>query len=276
MRNKLKWLLGVTLLSVTTASHAGRSCEQIQVSPTETAKAFDAAVGMQNWLNKTQAKVVVIARRGQDLSKYGLEFSHAGFAAKDPKTNSWVVYHELNTCGSARSVLYAQGLAEFFADDLLTAQVALTVPEPWLQDRLLQVFSRKEELHRMHESAYSAVAYPFSTKYQNSNGWVIETLARAASDKLLSNRLDAQSWLRQDGYQPDVLAIRALTRLGGRMFKANIAFDDHPPELRWTSKITVNTADGLLRYTSKYSQTQLNCNHGSFSNQVCIVNPILQ
>lgn len=265
-------IIALALTGVSQTSYAGRSCEEAQASPLATAKAFDAAAGLQDWLNKTPAKVAIIARRGQDLSKYGLVYSHVGIAAKDDR-GAWLFFHELNTCGSARSVLYQQGLAEFFADDLLSAEVAVAIPEPWLQARLGQIVMRKEELHRMHEPAYSAVAYPFSLKYQNSNGWVLETLARAASDKMLRDRASAQAWLKTDGYAPDVLYISTLTRLGGRMFKANIAFDDHPPELRWSSKITVNTADALLRYVSKYSLAQPKCHHGPFAAQICVVDP---
>jgi hypothetical protein len=39
-------------------------------------------------------------------------------------------------------------------------------------------------------------------------------------------------------YQPSTLEISMLSRLGGRMFRANIAFDDHPMGKRMAGKLT--------------------------------------
>jgi hypothetical protein len=250
---------------------AGRACEERQTPADQTAIAFDTAWKLARLLNASGQKVVILARRGQHLEQYGVAFSHAGFAMKTE--DDWSVYHELNICGSATAKLFSQGLAEFFADDLLSQEVAVVVPEPWLQDRLVQLLRSKEETARMFDSAYSAVAYPFATRYQNSNGWLLETYARAASDILLPSREQAQAWLKVAGYQPSVLHVGPLTRLGGRMFKANVFFDDHPPALRWSDRITVNTGDDVLRFVAKRAMAQAGCAHGAFPDAVCLVAP---
>lgn len=250
---------------------AGRSCEERQAPAGQTAAAFDTALKLTRTLDASGHNVVILARRGQDLEKYGLAFSHAGFAMKTD--GKWSVYHELNTCGSATAKLYSQGLAEFFADDLLSQEAAVVVPAPWLQDRLAQLLTSKEETWRMFDGAYSAVAYPFSTRYQNSNGWLLETYARAASDVMLPSREQAQAWLKVAGYQPSVIDVGTFTRLGGRMVKANVFFDDHPPELRWKGKITVNTGDAVLRFVARLGVPQAGCNHGAFPDAVCMVAP---
>lgn len=250
---------------------AGRACETLQAPAGQTAVAFDTALNLAKTLDASGQKVAVIARRGQHLEQYGLAFSHAGFAVK--LQGEWVVYHELNLCGSATAKLYSQGLAEFFADDLVTQEIAVVVPEPWLQDRLAQLLASKDEMFRMFQPAYSAVAYPYSVKYQNSNGWLLETYARAASDVLLPSRDEAQAWLKVAGYQPSVIEVGPLTRLGGRMFKANVFFDDHPPELRWSGKITVNSGDAVLRFVARRAMPQPSCAHGGFSDAVCVVAP---
>lgn len=253
------------------AALAGRSCEERVAPADQTAVAFDAAAGLAKMLGESGQKLAILARRGQNLEKYGVTFSHAAFAVKTD--DGWQVYHDLNLCNSAQSRLFLQGLAEFFADDLISQQVAVVVPEPWLQDRLIQVLSSKEEQFRMHEPAYSAVAYPFATKYQNSNGWVLETYARAAADVKLSNREQAQAWLKIAGYQPSIVELGTLTRLGARMFKANVAFDDQPPELRWKDKITTSTGDSVLRLVAERAQRQPDCVHGKFPDTVCLVTP---
>lgn len=252
------------------AACAGRACEEKPVQPEAAANAFDGAASLSKILTESGQKVVILARRGQDLEKYGVTFSHAAFAVND---DGWQVFHDLNVCGSAISKLYAQGLAEFLGDDLMSQEVAVVVPEPWLQDRLLQVLTTKEEQSRMHEQAYSAVAYPYDIKYQNSNGWLLETYARAASEVKLRGRAEAQAWLKIAGYAPSVIELGPLTRLGVRMFKANVSFDDQPSELRWANKITTSTGDSVLRLVSRGAVKQPTCAHGKFADTVCVVTP---
>ena len=50
------------------------------------------------------------------------------------------------------------------------------------------------------------------------------------------------------GYQPSVLKIGPLTRLGGRMTAANVAFDDHPNEKRFSDRIETVTVDSVLAW----------------------------
>jgi hypothetical protein len=53
------------------------------------------------------SRVLLIARAGQDLSKYGLRYSHLGIAYRDDAAlggrGAWRVVHKLNQCGSSRS-----------------------------------------------------------------------------------------------------------------------------------------------------------------------------
>lgn len=264
-------LLFAALVLTAGTAVAGRSCEEKPIDPVKTTVAFDTALSLGKALDASGQKLVVLARRGQDLEKYGVTFSHAAFAVKDD--GAWLVYHDLNLCGTAVSKLFVQGLAEFLADDLLSQEVAVVMPETWLQDRLIQVLSSKEEQFRMHRADYSAVAYPYALKYQNSNGWLLETYARAASEVLLPGRTEAQSWLKAAGYVPSVIELGTFTRLGARMFKANVAFDDQPPELRWNGKITASTGDSVLRFVAKGAMTQPGCPHGKFTNSVCLLTP---
>ncbi len=269
--NSCRLLLVSLCCLLAPAVQAGQRCDDTPIDAQKTSNAFNAASRFQTLLNSGKQKVVIIARRGQSLEQYGITFSHAAFAVRDKDGSGWAVYHDLNICGSDRAKLYEQGLAEFFADDLIDNEIAVAIPEPWLQDRLVQLLSDEQERHRMHEAHYSAVAYPFARKYQNSNGWLLETYARAAADTLLSDREDAQYWLRKNQYVPSVLNLPPMTRLGGRMFKANVAFDDHPSALRWNDKITVNTGDDVMRFVAKNSIPQPQCEHRDFPVAVCIV-----
>lgn len=256
--------------AVTPAAFAGQTCMEVVAPPDFAEQLIERALSLETWLNGQASRVVLIARKGQDLDKYGVTYSHGAYAVRDGENDSWNVYHNLNTCGTDQSSLYVQGLADFLADALPGIPIAIVVPEPWLADRLRQLLSSKDENWRMHEPRYSAVAYPFATKYQNSDGWLLETFARAASDIKLENREAAQQWLRQSGYEATMLKLSPLVRLGGRMFRANVAFDDHPPELRWNDRIVTHTGDSLLRFTAKFGLTAT-CDHGKFPQQVCLV-----
>jgi hypothetical protein len=78
---------------------------------------------------------------------------------------------------------------------------------------------------------------------------VLELLAAAESnDVRIRNREQAQAWLKMAGYQPTEMHIGPLTRLGGRMFKANVAFDDHPSALRFSDRINAVTVDSITAF----------------------------
>ncbi len=267
---QLTGALVVTVLASTSA-WAGRACEERTAAPEATANAFDAALNLKTWLDKAQPRVALVARRGQNLEKYGLRYSHMGYVVHDP-AGGWTIVHDLNKCGTAEADLYEQGLAEFFADDLFSYEVAIVVPTPELQSRLLDALSPAKRF-AMHEAHYSAVAYPFATKYQNSNGWLLETYVQALSPVPLVGRTEAQHALQALQYAPSVLDIGPMTRLGGRVFKANVVFDDHPPSLRWTNRITVNTGDDLVKFTSQWAVPEPDCGHGTFANSVCVLTP---
>jgi hypothetical protein len=230
---------------------AGRSCEAAKPPPPQaiekgmnlaerTMKALDAEHG------KNGTKVVVLVRAGQDLSKYGLRYSHLGFAYKAPD-GQWLVAHKLNTCGTAEASLYRQGLGEFFLDDLFRYEAAWSVPTREAQDKLYASLLDKNRTAALHTKPYSMVSYVWAQKYQQSNQWAIETLA-AAMDNNIRNRQQAQAWLQFKGYEPTTLKIGALTRLGGRVTAANVAFDDHPNEKRFSDRIESVTVDSVFAW----------------------------
>ena len=92
------------------------------------------------------------------------------------------------------------------------------------------------------------VSHAWAVRYQQSNQWVIETLALAMEPGTITDRGQAQAWLRFKGYVPTALALGPLTRLGARMSKANVAFDDHPNDKRFADRIETVTADSVFSW----------------------------
>ncbi len=109
------------------------------------------------------------------------------FVVRDHPKGKWTVVHELNECGTDRSGLYDQGLGTFFLDDLFAYDAAILVPSPTSQARLAQVLSTRIP-QQLHSRRYNMLSYAWSTQYQNSNQWVLETYAAGASEFAISER----------------------------------------------------------------------------------------
>jgi hypothetical protein len=230
-------------------ARAGQSCEERPLSSGSLSDALATGLAVQTALNASGSDIAIVGRQGQDLSKYGLKYTHVGVAYRADAKQPWRVYELLNDCGTASSDLWIDGLANFFLADPFTLDAILIVPPEKLRAKLAEHLRAPGVLRGLHETKYNMVAYPFSTKYQNSNQWVLEVLAAAeASDVRIRSREQAQAWLKMAGYQPTEMRIGPLTRLGGRIVKANVAFDDHPSALRFSDRINAVTVDSIVAF----------------------------
>ncbi|WP_293936228.1 DUF2145 domain-containing protein [Iodobacter sp.] len=255
-----QWLCGLMAVLLLPLAWAGRACQETSPN-TETFRQAMATgyVNMQQ-LDKLNPKVAMIARVGQDLSAYRLRFSHMGFVWHDPKAQGqWRVMHLLNQCGTAQSDLWREGLANFFMDEPFAYDSMIIVPPSEVQDKLQIWLSEQGKMEQLHGDKYNMLAYPFSTQYQNSNQWVLEGLAAAMShDLAIRSRAQAQQWLKLMNYQPTELRINTFKRLGGRMFRANIAFDDHPTDRRMAGRIDTITVDSIVNFLQQASPESRN------------------
>ena len=274
----LRLLVGALALVSATVATAGQTCDTAPPDTVSMTRALGLAERVQRSLDGSGAQVVIIARAGQDLTKYGLQWSHLAFAYREqmpepplpgdrsatlgataaamldglprPQRGTWRIAHKLNQCGTAEAAVFRQGLAEFFLDTPFRYEAAYVVPAPEVQAALLQVLTNDQRLVQWHTPAYSVVAYPWSTKYQQSNQWALETLA-GSLDPAASTRERAQAWLQLHDYQPTVLHIDALTRLGGRITRANVAFDDHPNSKRFSDHIETVTVESMFAWMQR-------------------------
>lgn len=245
----LRLVAGIVLLAWALHGHAGTACAENAAAAGTISQGLALAQKVVALLDGTGVRVALVARVGQDLSRYKLRYSHFAFAVRDHAEGRWSVVHSLNHCGTAKAGLYVQGMGNFFADDVFAYEAAILLLPSELQARLEKVLASPVQLRRFHEERYSAVAYPFNTVYQNSNQWCLETLAGAmAPEGDVVTRAEAQGWLQQEGYQPTLLQLTPMTRLGGRMFKAHIAFDDHPGEYRWSDRIYVVSVESVFEF----------------------------
>jgi hypothetical protein len=253
------WFCSFSLLFFfTQSSFAGQTCEEAELNPHKIMQGFELAQKLKLYLDESQASVALVARAGQDLRQYHLRYSHLGIAQKDAQ-GRWIIMHELNECGTAKSGLFNEGLANFFMDDPFQYESLILIPQAQFQEKILATLN-SPIAKNLHFSQYNMLAFPFSMQYQNSNQWVLEVLASALSTELASApsyedianyRIKAQSWLQSNQYQPDTISLSALTRLGARLFKANISFDDHPFGRRMAGKIDTVTVESVARFLQK-------------------------
>jgi hypothetical protein len=250
-------LLVAAALTVTPPAQAGRSCETARATPATIERGLRLAQRAHEALEAAHArdgaKVVLLARAGQDLSRYGVRYSHLGLAYRTRNAQgqgAWRVLHKLNACGTATAAIYRQGLGEFFLDDLWRYEAAWSVPSAEAQAKLFMLLTNGDRALLLHHAPYSVVSYAWGRKYQQSNQWALETLALAL-DPAVSSRELAQAWLQLHGYEPAVLRLGPLTRLGGRMSAANVAFDDHPDGKRFADRIETVTVDSVFAWLQR-------------------------
>ncbi|MDO5609542.1 MAG: DUF2145 domain-containing protein [Pseudomonadota bacterium] len=240
----LAWLLALPL-----PLWAGQSCKDLQLPPETVAEAATTALTVADALDARNAPVALVARVGSDLSSYGLTYSHAGFAVRDHPNGRWTVVHLLNQCGSDRSSLYAQGLVNFFLDDLVNQDARIVwLPED-MADRLATHLIGIPRNHLLGPR-YNLIARPGSPRMQNSTAWMLETLAIAQlPDPPASiSRALAFRTAQQHGFTPDTIRIAYGKRVLGGLFSPNTDFTDHPVATRLNGQYPVVTVRAILRY----------------------------
>lgn len=246
-------LLLIAALAAASEAWAGRTCETRPATAARVAQGLELAARTAAALDASGAEVVLLARAGQDLSAYGLRWSHLGLAYREADAEGrprWRVLHKLNHCGTAQAAVYREGLGQFFLDDPWRFEAAWVVPEPALQAALLRLLQDPARATALQHRPYSLVAYPWSQRYQQSNQWALETLAAAQFEGAIT-RTQAQAWLRQQDYRPSTLRLGTMKRLGGRLGAANITFDDHPGGQRFAGRIETVTVDSVFAWLER-------------------------
>jgi hypothetical protein len=242
------WLFVIVAIGSSQVANAGTACDKTPIVPTKIAAATATARLVVDALDLQNAPVAMVSRVGTDLSKHGLVYSHAGFAMRDHPDGRWTVVHLLNDCSSDGSGLYAQGLVNFFADDLVNQDARITWLEPGIADRLSQ---RLLALPRgaLYSPKYNLIARPGSREYQNSTAWMLEHLAAAIPPQAqVSSRDAAFRIAANDGFDPDTIRIPYAKRIAGGLFSANIAFADHSVGTRLKGEYPVVTVRSILRW----------------------------
>lgn len=254
-------LLLTGLLATLPARADSAACRERYPSVAAQAAMFDVAWTTAERLDALPAvDVVIAARGGQDLSRYGLRHSHLAYLVREDD-GRWRALHLLNRCRTDSSQLYREGLGNFVGESGSHTDLRIGVPPPALQAALKTMLAPPAIQPRaLHDANYNVVAYPFATDYQNSNQWILEVLAAAMAQAeggpVIVKREQAQQWLRQQNYRPSVLHIGLGKRVGARLFVANATTTDHPASERISGNYSVVTVESVFDFLHQRSQLQ--------------------
>lgn len=241
----------VTTLGLALAVHpafAGQACAEKPATPEGSAKSAQLSGQVRALLDRQEHSFVLVARAGVNLAEFGLHHSHVGVAWRDHPRGRWFTFHLLNRCGTGQSELVEQGLEDFYNVELYDYEALIAAPTFPMQVRLQRAFF-SPLASALHEREYNMIAHPFSTKYQNSNQWVLEVIASAlAPDGQVSSRGSAQDWLKNNGFAPSLIPIAPGKRAGARLFSPHVRFSDHTDEEWQAGRYAVVSADSVLAF----------------------------
>ena len=162
-------------------------------------------------LEASGQRLALVARSGLDLSRFGMRYSHAGISLKAGMNTPWSVRQLYYACDEQRPRVYDQGMSGFLLglNDPSLGYVSVVLVPPAEAAALEHAVLDNRQALRLLGTTYSANAYPFSASYQNCNQWVMEMLAAAWGpiDDAGNLRLQAQSWLKDQGYVPAVFEL---------------------------------------------------------------------
>lgn len=181
-------------------------------------------------LERSGARVALVARAGTDLSRFGLLYSHAGIALRDGA--SWSVRQLYYACDESRPRLFDQGVPGFAlgADAPARGHMSLLFLPDEQSTQLERAALDKELALALLAGQYSANAYAYGTRYQNCNQWVAELIASAWGqlDGRHAPRERAQDWLRAQGYSAGPVRIPSHLLMFAGQFVPLVHLNDHP------------------------------------------------
>ncbi len=251
-RRRRAALVAIAMIAgVAAPALAGNGCREHRPSVAEFRSAIRAVEGLRDRLNRSGAGVVLLARVGGDISRYGLEYTHIGIARKRPDTSDWAVTHQLNPCGTDTSILRVNGLAKFMLDDLYRHDLKVIRLSASLAQAIGSVLDRRLPL-RIHDPRYNMISYPgLPATYQNSNQWVLEIIAQAQAHergRTLYTREQTHRYYLANGYRGTPIRVSAIRRMFARLGARNIRFDDHPRISFATGQFDVVTVQSIENY----------------------------
>lgn len=227
---------------------AGQPCAEKPATLEGSAKSAQLSTKVREFLESQKLSFALVGRAGVNLTEFGLVHSHIGVAWRDHPRGRWFTFHLLNRCGTGQSDLVEQSLEDFYNVELFDYDALVAAPSFPVQIRLQRAFFSPLAA-QLHEPEYNLIAHPFSTKFQNSNQWALEVIASAlAQSSAVNSRSEAQDWLKQKSYAPNMIPIGAAKRAGARLFSPHVRFSDHTDDERQAQRYAIVSAQSVVDF----------------------------
>jgi hypothetical protein len=234
IRHPVFWLLIWSVLAWQPAFATSlRYCDQLpSISIAQQDKLLRFSEVIKAELQASGRSLALVARSGLDLSRFNTRYSHSGISLKASPNVPWSIRQLYYACDEGKPKIFDQGMAGFvMGTDSPALGYISVVLLPEVAEKPLEIATlQNASALALLNTKYSANAYPYSQKYQNCNQWVIEILATAlgALGASESPRLQAQSWLRDNGYLPSLMEVGSRFLMAAGAFISMIHSDDHP------------------------------------------------
>jgi hypothetical protein len=225
------------LLAASVAAHAGAVSQRFcGDAPPLTAAQQDIKLRfadvVKRELDASGARLALVARSGLNLERFAIRYSHGGISLKASDNGAWSVRQLYYACDEARPRLFDQGMAGFVSgtDDPARGYLSIVLLPPEAERALEAAALDRTRALALVAGRYSANAYPYSTRYQNCNQWLVELMAAAWSGGRVDTREDAQRWLAAQRYEPGVVEVGNPLWLLAAVFVPWVYSDDQPQD----------------------------------------------
>ena len=205
-------------------------------------------------LAKRGARVALVARVGRDRSDLpaGINFTHVGFAVYSKITTGdgrdifgYTMYNLYQRTGELdKSDLIEDFPVDFFAG-VQVLEAGIVIPTPELQKRLLAVLT-SPTYRELHRPAYSVIANPFTTEFQNCTEFALNVITAAIYQTDNKEVIKANL---QKYFHPHKLDINPFKLMLGSVLAADVTTTDHPDSIVTATYTTISS------FLSKYSLT---------------------
>ena len=190
------------------------------------------------------ARVFLMARTGRPRNELppGVEYTHVSFAVyssiktEDGRTVPGYAVYNLyqREDNPAKSDLTVDFPIDFLAG-AKELKVGVLIPLPQLQKRLLSVIN-SDTYTALHNPEYSAIANPFSDKYQNCTEHVLDVINSAIyqTDDKEQLKLNTREY-----FQAQTIKVSPMKLLLGSMFLPDIKTSDHKGPIQTATFTTI-------------------------------------
>lgn len=260
------------ILAAPFAAHAADECPLVRMGAEGHRKAAQLAAKVLAHLQTTDAKVALLGRAGSDSpqNRFGKKigfwnYTHAGIAYRNHPAGEWTVAHLLNICGE-KSGVFEESFLKFYLDNPHEYRAVAAIPSAPMQDALEELIVRQNAAAGYRNgSIYSSISYPFSTARQNSNEYILDTLAAALAGiegTTILTRENAKEYFlssaHRDQFPVEIINTNFWETLGASfgLGPGNATLEDHTPAERAAGKFKFVSVGALIQFLDNLGMLQ--------------------